>query len=142
MLLGPLWEIPKSFLDLCQNWLPSYTGKDRAMISIGVAGLLWINLEKNEQILLSKLYFLMISRLLYFLYVVCWIRVHGLFYRKEGCRELLLIMCRRRVKSSREGMAGGLRSKGCMRISEVILGFAEWFQCFSLYMLCVILASI
>ena len=32
---------PVSFLDLCQNWLPNYTGKDRVVVMLGVAALIW-----------------------------------------------------------------------------------------------------
>ncbi|KAI4991371.1 hypothetical protein ZWY2020_039742 [Hordeum vulgare] len=30
-----------SLFDLCQNWIPAYTGKDRVVVSVGVAALLW-----------------------------------------------------------------------------------------------------
>lgn len=32
---------PISFFDLCQNWLSSYTGKDRVVVLLGTAALLW-----------------------------------------------------------------------------------------------------
>ena len=34
-------QTPLSFFDLCQNWLPKYTGKDRMVIAIGTTALLW-----------------------------------------------------------------------------------------------------
>ena len=34
-------RFPVSFLDLCQNQLPNYTGEDRVVVMLGVAALLW-----------------------------------------------------------------------------------------------------
>lgn len=33
--------MPISFLDLCQNWLPTYTGKDRVVVAVGSVALIW-----------------------------------------------------------------------------------------------------
>lgn len=52
MLWGVLWVIPKHhcpFFDLCRNWIPAYTGKDRTVVSIGAAllRLLWKARKKS-----------------------------------------------------------------------------------------------
>ena len=39
--LGNKRSSVSSFFYLCQNWLPSYTGKDRIVVSLGAAALLW-----------------------------------------------------------------------------------------------------
>lgn len=48
-------KTPKSFLDLCQDWLPSYTGKDRAIYDLYRCCRTFMDcLENKEQILFSK----------------------------------------------------------------------------------------
>jgi hypothetical protein len=30
-----------SMFNLCQNWIPKYSGRDKVLIMLGVAGLMW-----------------------------------------------------------------------------------------------------
>ena len=76
-----------SFFDLCQNWLSSYTGKDRVVVLLGTAALLCLYGKQGTNPVF-KVLCLEILLTLSFLFVPY--LTLGKICRKEGCKACFI----------------------------------------------------
>ena len=95
---------PMSFFDLCQNWLSSYTGKDRVVVLLGSAALLWsIWKTRNKSCFQS----VMPSGSTDIIFLVCSLLDSWKNLQKRGVQSMLHQVSRRIVRVTRDIFRGG-----------------------------------
>ncbi|VAH06208.1 unnamed protein product [Triticum turgidum subsp. durum] len=93
-----------SFFDLCQNWLSSYTGKDRVVVLLGTAALLWSIWKTRNK---SSFQSVMPTDPTGIIFLVCSLIDSWKNLQKRGVQNMLHQVSRRIVRVTRDVFRGG-----------------------------------
>ena len=92
-------KLPLSFFDLCQNWIPSYSGKDRAIISIGAAALIWTIWKTRNKSCFQRVF---LSNPINVIFTLCSLLDSWMILQRKGVQKMLREVSKRLSRVANE----------------------------------------
>ena len=92
-------KLPLSFFDLCQNWIPSYSGKDRAIVSIGAAALIWTIWKTKNKSCFQRVF---ISNPINVIFTLCSLLDSWMILQRKGVQKMLREVSKRLSRVANE----------------------------------------